>query len=284
MEGLHLRGRAGHQGDDQRGIDASGEEDAERHVRDHPELGRLGEDALELLGRFSLRGPALGQEAGLMPGYVLELGPVPTQQVTGLELGRSGVDRAGRVHVAVEQELPERLIAQAVVEAGKARHGLQLRSEGQAVRPLGPEERFLADAVAAEGEGLLVPVPHREGEHAAQAGQAGLTPLLPGLEDDLRVGLGTEGVAEALELGVVSAVAPMAELDQAVEAIVSDLLASAPLSLRMAKRAVDRGIETGIEQGLGIERECYNVTLFSDDRNEGLLAFAEKRPPKFQGR
>ena len=89
---------------------------------------------------------------------------------------------------------------------------------------------------------------------------------------------------EARELGLVSHVMPADDLDTEIENIVSDLLASAPLSVLQAKRAIDRGVEVGIDEGLRIERDCYDVTLFSDDRNEGLLAFAEKRPPEFKGR
>lgn len=90
--------------------------------------------------------------------------------------------------------------------------------------------------------------------------------------------------ARALELGLVSSVVPSAELDAKVDSILAELLLCAPRSTRMAKEAIDRGIEVGIDEGLRIERACYEQTLFTDDRNEGLLAFAEKRPPNYQGR
>jgi enoyl-CoA hydratase/carnithine racemase len=90
--------------------------------------------------------------------------------------------------------------------------------------------------------------------------------------------------ATALEVGLVSAVVPASGLPDAVETILADLLACAPLSIRQAKKAIDRGVEVGIDEALRIERECYDVTLFSEDRNEGLKAFAEKRPPRFVGR
>jgi enoyl-CoA hydratase/carnithine racemase len=56
------------------------------------------------------------------------------------------------------------------------------------------------------------------------------------------------------------------------------------LALAQAKRAVTRGFDLPIEQALALERECYEVVLASDDRNEGLRAFSEKRPPRFVGK
>ncbi len=90
--------------------------------------------------------------------------------------------------------------------------------------------------------------------------------------------------AQALRLGLVSTVVAPAELGAKVDEIVAELLLCAPLSTRMAKEAIDRGTEVGIGEGLQIERACYEKTLFTEDRNEGLRAFAEKRAPKFQGR
>ncbi len=90
--------------------------------------------------------------------------------------------------------------------------------------------------------------------------------------------------ARALELGLVLKVLPSAELDGEVDAMLKEILLCAPRSTRMAKEAIDRGVEVGIDEGLRIERACYEQTLFTEDRDEGLRAFAEKRAPEYTGR
>jgi methylglutaconyl-CoA hydratase len=91
--------------------------------------------------------------------------------------------------------------------------------------------------------------------------------------------------ARAVELGMVNqVVVDAAGLDAAVAALSAELLAAAPVSLRQAKRAIDRGLELDLADGLRLERACYDVTLVTEDRNEGLRAFAEKRPPRWLGR
>jgi enoyl-CoA hydratase/carnithine racemase len=88
----------------------------------------------------------------------------------------------------------------------------------------------------------------------------------------------------ALALGLVSRVVPVGELRAAVMALATDLSAAGPLALAQAKRAVTRGFDLPIDQALALERECYEVVLGSEDRNEGLRAFSEKRPPRFVGK
>jgi enoyl-CoA hydratase/carnithine racemase len=90
--------------------------------------------------------------------------------------------------------------------------------------------------------------------------------------------------ARAKELGLVIDVVAAERLPAAIDALVAELAGCAPRSLAMAKEAIDRGIDVGIDEGLRIERQCYDVTLFSEDRDEGLRAFAEKRPPRFTGK
>lgn len=90
--------------------------------------------------------------------------------------------------------------------------------------------------------------------------------------------------AEAERRGLVVRVVPKGKLDEEVEKMARAIAANAPISLRQAKRAVDRGLDADLASGLRLEREAYNVTLATEDRNEGLRAFAEKRKPRFQGR
>jgi methylglutaconyl-CoA hydratase len=90
--------------------------------------------------------------------------------------------------------------------------------------------------------------------------------------------------ARAKDIGLVTEVVPRDQLRAAVEAILADLALCAPLSVASAKSAIERGHGRALDDGLAIERECYEVTLFSEDRDEGLAAFAEGRPPKYLGR
>ena len=87
----------------------------------------------------------------------------------------------------------------------------------------------------------------------------------------------------ALDIGLVSRVVSAAELRPAAAELAAELAGCAPLSVAMAKQAIDQGIDLPLDQALALERRCYDVTLRSEDRNEGLRAFAEKRPPRFTG-
>ena len=88
----------------------------------------------------------------------------------------------------------------------------------------------------------------------------------------------------ALALGLVSNVVPMGELRRAVAVVAGELSAAGPLALEQAKRALNQGFDRPLAEALAVERQCYEVVLTSEDRNEGLRAFAEKRPPRFSGK
>ncbi|HET6437498.1 MAG TPA: enoyl-CoA hydratase-related protein [Anaeromyxobacter sp.] len=92
------------------------------------------------------------------------------------------------------------------------------------------------------------------------------------------------GAAEALSMGLVSQVAPPQRLRAEAMALAERVARNAPISLRQAKRAIERGISLPLDRGLDLEHQLYEECLESEDRREALRAFAEKRPPHFQGR
>jgi enoyl-CoA hydratase/carnithine racemase len=92
------------------------------------------------------------------------------------------------------------------------------------------------------------------------------------------------GAARALAAGVVTEVVPASELPAAAMRLAAELAGAGPLALAQAKRAIDGGLHLPMAEALAHERACYDVVLESEDRNEGLAAFAEKRPPRFTGK
>ncbi|HXU81477.1 MAG TPA: enoyl-CoA hydratase-related protein [Polyangia bacterium] len=90
--------------------------------------------------------------------------------------------------------------------------------------------------------------------------------------------------ARAQALGLVSAVVPPAELRAEALRWATELATAGPLAVAQAKSAIDAGFGEPLEQGLAMEREAYEIVLGSEDRNEGLRAFAEKRKPNFTGK
>ena len=89
--------------------------------------------------------------------------------------------------------------------------------------------------------------------------------------------------SEAKELGIVSYVYSLPELEQEIINHLGEITKNAPLAIQQAKRAINYGYDVDLHTGLTLEAECYNVLLTTKDRDEGLLAFNEKRPPKYIG-
>jgi len=88
----------------------------------------------------------------------------------------------------------------------------------------------------------------------------------------------------AYALGIVSDVVPAENLADAAAKLADEVAAGGPLAVAAAKRAIDEGAALPLADALAVEAACYQEVLASDDRNEGLTAFAEKRPPVFKGK
>jgi len=90
--------------------------------------------------------------------------------------------------------------------------------------------------------------------------------------------------ARALEIGLVNQVVARDQLAAAADKLLADVQACAPISIIAAKNSIERSYGRPINEALEVERSCYERTLFSADRDEGLAAFAEGRPPQYRGR
>lgn len=90
--------------------------------------------------------------------------------------------------------------------------------------------------------------------------------------------------ARALEMGLINEVVPRAELDQAVTRWVNSILACAPLSLKAIKQVVRGTATLSPSQAQALRLPALVAALQSNDADEGVKAFQEKRKPHWQGR
>ncbi len=89
---------------------------------------------------------------------------------------------------------------------------------------------------------------------------------------------------QAYEWGMLSAICEPRELMPTVAAVAASICRNAPLSIIQAKKAIQYGMQSDLKTGLAIEVSAYERVLASEDRLEGVLAFNEKRLPRFQGK
>ncbi|XP_074021862.1 methylglutaconyl-CoA hydratase, mitochondrial isoform X2 [Numenius arquata] len=92
---------------------------------------------------------------------------------------------------------------------------------------------------------------------------------------------------EAKSIGLISHVVEQNETGDAAYrralALAREFLPQGPVAMRVAKLAINQGMEVDLVTGLAIEEACYAQTIPTKDRIEGLLAFKEKRPPRYKG-
>ena len=89
---------------------------------------------------------------------------------------------------------------------------------------------------------------------------------------------------EAERIGLVNRVAPPAQLEEAVEELVGELLTCAPVAVGRAKRVMDAAAKPALATTLEQEVAAQELCAATDDYAEGARALSEKRQPEFSGR
>lgn len=89
---------------------------------------------------------------------------------------------------------------------------------------------------------------------------------------------------EALRIGLVEFLVDEGEhLERALE-LARRMCRWSPVALRLAKQSVRAALETPLQAGLELEKELFLAAFSSDDGQEGVRAFIEKREPHYRGR
>jgi enoyl-CoA hydratase/3-hydroxyacyl-CoA dehydrogenase len=91
------------------------------------------------------------------------------------------------------------------------------------------------------------------------------------------------GVKEAASMGLVNRVLPPRELMAEAHKLAGRIARQAPLAVARAKAAINQSLQTGLDAGLAYELEGVTLTFGTEDQNEGMTAFLERRRPEFKG-
>jgi enoyl-CoA hydratase len=94
----------------------------------------------------------------------------------------------------------------------------------------------------------------------------------------------TLSAQEAQGFGLVNRVVPVENfLDEAVS-LAAQIAAQAPVAVQAGKEAVNAVFESSLTDGLSTEKDLFYSLFSTEDQNEGMKAFIEKRKPNWQGR
>lgn len=88
---------------------------------------------------------------------------------------------------------------------------------------------------------------------------------------------------EALRIGLANHVVPADQLMAKGLELARMVAGKAPIAVRVTKQAAQRGLDMDLANGCALETSLFAVAFGTADRKEGMTAFLEKRPAKFQG-
>jgi enoyl-CoA hydratase len=92
------------------------------------------------------------------------------------------------------------------------------------------------------------------------------------------------GAEEAWRIGLVSLLTEPGQALAEARKLAETIRSRGPLAVRAAKRAITLGLERTLDEGLQLEIELFAQVSASEDLQEGVRAFIEKRKPAFRGK
>jgi len=90
--------------------------------------------------------------------------------------------------------------------------------------------------------------------------------------------------AEAERIGLVNRVVPAGGALAGAREIARKIAGNGPVACRYAMEAIRRGLEMPLAEGQVLEATLFGLCAATEDMKEGMAAFLEKRPAKFNGR
>ncbi len=90
--------------------------------------------------------------------------------------------------------------------------------------------------------------------------------------------------AEAYRIGLVNRVLPADELMAAARKMAGKIAGKGQLAVGFAKAALRDGLEMDLDRACNLEADLFGLCFATADQKEGMLAFLEKRPAKFEGK
>ena len=85
---------------------------------------------------------------------------------------------------------------------------------------------------------------------------------------------------EALSVGLVNAVYKQEELMDNAKKLASKIARNAPIAVRACKKAINDGLQVDIDRAVEIEEKLFGSCFETNDQNEAMTAFVEKRKPQ----
>jgi 2-(1,2-epoxy-1,2-dihydrophenyl)acetyl-CoA isomerase len=150
---------------------------------------------------------------------------------------------------------------------------------------LGCQIALAADFTVA-GESARFWEPFLQRGFSPDSGATWLLPRLVGLaraKELLLLGRELSG-REAADWGLILRAVPDAELDAAVEDLLEQVASAPTVAVGLTKRCIHRGLDSSLADAMEAEANALELSSRTGDFKEGLAAFRESRPPRFEGR